>query len=276
MTQNGAHERESTPRLLVVDVPGALDTSYDVVAPENVAFQYRLAGPFVRAAAYAWDLAILGVYFVASFMTILWAVVRISRLFSSDMIWLAETLIIVNAIFIFWFALPIAETYFHGKTLGKKFMGLRVISTTGRPISFSQAFVRNILRSADLTLGVFSVLIMAINNKMARVGDLVTGTIVVNERLQRKGMTKTTFTEPVIATVASNIPDDYVANETTLKALALYASRRLEISSARRYEIAAPFAAKLVKRTDFPYQVDPDAFLCALYSRSFEGDSTRS
>ena len=268
-------ERKSAPRLSVVDASSALDTSYDVVAPENVAFQYRLAGPFLRAAAYAWDLASLGVYFIASFLAVLWINVKLFSLVDFGLDWAIETFILLNAIFVFWFALPLEETFFRGKTLGKKFMGLRAITTTGRPITFSQAFIRNLLRTADLTLGVFSVLLMAINNRMARVGDLATGTIVVNERLQRKGMTKTTFTEPVIATVASNIPDDYVANETTLKALALYASRRLEISSARRYEIAAPLAAKLVKRTNFPYQVDPDAFLCALYSRSFEGESVR-
>ena len=35
----------------------ALDTTIGVVTPENIAFQYQLAGPFRRLPAYAIDLA---------------------------------------------------------------------------------------------------------------------------------------------------------------------------------------------------------------------------
>ncbi len=42
-----------------------IDATVEIVAPENVAFEYRLAGPFVRASAFAVDAAIIGAEIVA-------------------------------------------------------------------------------------------------------------------------------------------------------------------------------------------------------------------
>ena len=38
--------------------PNALDTTIAVVTPENIAFEYQLAGPFRRLPAYLIDLAV--------------------------------------------------------------------------------------------------------------------------------------------------------------------------------------------------------------------------
>ncbi len=43
-----------------------LDTIYNVVAPENVAFQYRLAGPFLRAFAWTIDMTIIFCWLLGS------------------------------------------------------------------------------------------------------------------------------------------------------------------------------------------------------------------
>ena len=246
----------------------ALDTTYEVVAPENVAFQYRAAGPFIRAFAYALDVFVIFLTFVL-FSMLLGEILRFFGARSNRE--LASSLFafffILGALFAFWFWNAFFEAFWGGRTPGKAIMGLRTTTTAGRPISFPQALLRNVLRSADLALGPFCVVVMGANDRMARLGDLAAGTIVVNERLQRRHTQRAIFHEQLIVNIASNIPDEFSASETTMKALALYVSRRLALSPPRRYEIAAPLASTLARRARFPYRVDPDAFLCALYQK---------
>ena len=45
-----------------------------------------------------------------------------------------------------WFYGGFFEAYWNGQTPGKRIMGLRVLSTNGRPINGYQAVLRNLLR----------------------------------------------------------------------------------------------------------------------------------
>jgi uncharacterized RDD family membrane protein YckC len=76
-------------------------------------------------------------------------------------------------------------TYFEatsGQTLGKRLLGIRVISTrTGRPPDLGNSLIRNVLRIIDwlpafYLLGFFVALI---SGRKQRMGDLAAGTIVV-------------------------------------------------------------------------------------------------
>ena len=252
-----------------------LDTTYDVVAPENTAFSYRVGGPFLRALAFTIDLFIMGLYFLGTTIGAIYLVVRLGLV--SDLVEdVMFCLIIFNLLFVFWFWNAIWEVCWSGRTLGKACCGLRVLSISGRAISAQQGVVRNIVRTVDLFLGPFVVLVMCANDRMARLGDLATGTVVVNERLQNRGLMKTSFDERLVATIAANIPENFTISESTFKALSLYVSRRLEISPNRRYEIASGFASVLARQCQFPYRVEPDAFLCAAYTRALkESEATR-
>ena len=79
----------------------------------------------------------------------------------------------------------IFEWLWHGQTPGKRWMKLRVIREDGRPISFFEAIVRNLLREFDImpfpfySVGLISVFA---TDRDQRVGDLVAGTVVVRER----------------------------------------------------------------------------------------------
>ena len=225
------------------DVVAPIDTCYDVVAPENVSFQYRLAGPFLRTAAWFLDLTVIMIWVLIS--TTLWGVflnylrdelVILNDSLRSAIFWF---FLFLNLMFCTWFWNASFEAYCRGRTPGKAAFGLRTVSVSGRPIGMGQAFLRNFIRLADVSLGPFLVLIMGSNDRMARLGDLASGTIVVNERLQKKATPAVVFRE-------ANI---------------------VEISPPRRYEIASPFAGTLARKANFPYRVDPDAFLCALWQR---------
>jgi uncharacterized RDD family membrane protein YckC len=77
------------------------------------------------------------------------------------------------------------EWLWNGQTPGKRWLKLRVIREDGRPVTFWEATVRNLLRTFDMmpapfySIGLISVFITA---KDQRVGDLVAGTVVVRER----------------------------------------------------------------------------------------------
>lgn len=77
------------------------------------------------------------------------------------------------------------EWLWSGQTPGKRWLKLRVIREDGRPITFFEATVRNLLREFDImpfpfySVGLISVFI---SSKDQRVGDMVAGTVVVRER----------------------------------------------------------------------------------------------
>ncbi len=77
------------------------------------------------------------------------------------------------------------EWLWSGQTPGKRWLKLRVIREDGRPVTFWEATVRNLLRSVDMmpapfySIGLISVFT---SSRDQRVGDLIAGTVVVRER----------------------------------------------------------------------------------------------
>lgn len=79
------------------------------------------------------------------------------------------------------------EGLWNGQTVGKRILGIRVRMADGTPITFPAAVGRNLLRPADFLPALYMVGLMAMftNPKSQRLGDLVAGTIVVNEKRDR-------------------------------------------------------------------------------------------
>ncbi len=249
-----------------------LDVAYDVVAPENILFRYVIAGPFLRIWAWLWDVTIISAWLILSTVgatVVLLQVTQHVEGTANDVLFaLFWAFCIANFFFAIWFWNATCEALFSGRTLGKMICGLRTVTLSGGAISVEQAFLRNILRAADWALVPFMVVVMGKTDRMARIGDLVAGTIVVNERVMREKRLSVSFKEERVLAIASHIPDEFVVSESLRGALAFYLARRLETAPARRYELAAPLAGALARKMNFPYQVDPDAFLCALWQKT--------
>ncbi len=250
-----------------------LDTTVEIVTPENIAFRYALAGPFSRLRAYGIDLAIrigtaiaLAIGAVTVFGTMGWGGVGFG-------------FTLVGWFVLAFFYGGVFEAYWNGQTPGKRVVGIRVLTVDGRPINGVQAVLRNILRMADMLpflfaeaglLGLYQVGLWTMigNARFQRLGDLVCGTMVVVEESARIAATAK-FHAPQILEIASLIPPNYVPSRSLAKALMAYVERRGQFSPQRRNELAQHLAAPLRTVFQMPADVPPDVLLCAAYQRWF-------
>ena len=244
-----------------------LDTSVEIVTPENIAFRYRVAGPFRRLPAYLIDLAIRIALVVLT---------MIALQLAFGIFGMAKTAMGISLVLWFvleWFYGGLFETYWNGQTPGKRAMEIRVVSIDGQPIHGWQAILRNILRAADaqpLWLYQVGLLAAAMNDRYQRVGDLACGTMVVVDRRQRlQGVVP--LREPRVAEVAARIPTNFLVDRTLGRALAAYVQRRKAFSPARRQEIAGHLGRPLLEKFGLPPTTDADLLLCGLYQRTFLG-----
>lgn len=159
----------------------ALDASFELETPEHITFCYRLAGPARRGAAYLVDLFIRGVVLAVTAV-----IIELTSKGGNDDLRGAET----GALLLIFFALEWGyfvafDLLSNGASPGKKVFRLRVVHQDGRPISFSDSVLRNLLRAADLLPSFYAVgvLCMMLDSKFRRLGDFVAKTVVVHESL---------------------------------------------------------------------------------------------
>ena len=259
-----------------------LDTTIEIVTPENIAFRYRVAGPFRRFPAY-----IIDVFIRLGLTALLGLVLSLLGLIGGGA--LAIALMLIGWFLLEWFYGGVFETYMNGQTPGKWLMGIRVLTVDGQPINGMQAVVRNILRLADtyplLSLEMFGIpapiyaiptflvglVTMSFNRRFQRLGDLVCGTmVVVEERHWLGGVTK--LDDPRASRLAEYIPADFRVSRSMAHALATYVERRRYFSEARRREVAKHLAEPLLLQFGMRMDTSYDLLLCGLYYRTFVAD----
>ena len=76
------------------------------------------------------------------------------------------------------------EVRSRGRTLGKRWTGLRVVRTGGQPVTFVPSCVRNVMRLVDILPAFYGIGMLSIfvTGRNQRLGDLAAGTLVVRER----------------------------------------------------------------------------------------------
>lgn len=265
-----------------------LDTTIDVVTPENIAFRYQLAGPFRRLPAFLIDVMIrFMLILLAVFLVTLFAGVTGSAL--AGVVGFAA--INIGWFLVWWFYGVAMETWCNGRTVGKIVMRIRVVTVSGQPIGGVQAMLRNLICVADLAppislqffsadappvylipTGIGALIVMTCTRRMQRLGDLAAGTmVVIDERGWTLPVARVDDTR--VPALASYLPADFRVSPSLAKVLALYAERRLLLSPARRRELAKNLATPLTQRFEFREDIDPDLLLYALYWRTFLADS---
>ncbi|HEY0766035.1 MAG TPA: RDD family protein [Pyrinomonadaceae bacterium] len=151
------------------------------------------------------------------------------------------------------------EWIWNGQTPGKRWMKLRVIREDGRPITFWEASVRNLLRTFDMFFPPFySVGLIAVfsSTRDQRIGDMVAGTVVVREREAEAPAFSHLFTSPVSdpALRRSFKPVDFTASlnsltESEIEVVETFLRRRWELPDFPRqwmaWRVSMPILYKL-------------------------------
>ncbi len=152
------------------------DTDLIVATPERVSFGYQVAGLGTRAIAQVLDLLILG----GVLLGITFAAIAIGQAGFDTVAFLLAILGGFVIVFGYFWA---SEAFWSGQTIGKKVFRLRAVGDRGEPMTFMQAGIRNIVRIVDFLPYGYGVglVVLFVNGKGKRLGDLAAGTIVVKD-----------------------------------------------------------------------------------------------
>ena len=252
----------------MANATGQLDTHIEIVTPENIAFQYRLAGPFRRLPAFLIDLGVRLVAALAGFIVAMFVFGPVGL----GGVGFGLTLLLW--FLLEWFYGGLFEALWNGQTPGKRLLGIRVVSIDGQPITPLQAILRNLLREADAQPICFyqvGLLAAMLNDRFQRLGDLACGTmVIVEERRQIQEVLQ--VNEPEAARAVAAIPPAFQPTRSLARALAAYVGRRRIFAWGRRVEIARHVGEPLGERFPIPPNANFDLLLCGLYERAFIAD----
>ena len=241
------------------------DETLVIETPERVALHFALASIGNRFIACAIDhtIQIITLLVLVIVFAIIGDSANLGSRLSNAPKWVVALLIILVFLLMSgYFAL--FEWLWHGQTPGKRWMKLRVIREDGRPISFFEAIVRNLLREFDImpfpfySIGLISVFS---TNRDQRVGDLVAGTVVVREREAEAPAFAEVFASPVsdAALRRSFEPVQFTADVNNLTAQEIsvvesFLRRRWDLKDYPRqwmaWRVAMPILFKLQPQYD--------------------------
>jgi uncharacterized RDD family membrane protein YckC len=148
-----------------------------VATPERVSFDYQVAGLGTRAIAQVLDLLILAGVLLAIFFVAVGLGVATGSEALFNLTFGVGSFVVVFGYF--W----VSEAIWSGQTIGKKVFRLRAVGDRGEPLTFAQAGIRNIVRVVDFMPYGYGVglVVLFVNGKGKRLGDLAAGTIVVKD-----------------------------------------------------------------------------------------------
>jgi len=246
------------------------DDQLSVATPELVAIEFPLAGLGSRFVAILLDylLQALAVFFFILVLVLLLpgqAGRNLTQAGNGLSAKWSIAIMIAVPFLLMWGYFTLFETFWRGQTPGKRIMKIRVIQQTGRPISLFESMGRNLLRFVDWLPAFYFVGVVSlfVTRRQQRLGDLISGTLVVHERpletpLESIGSSRTfTFAamSPDIVPVLreSKLPADAVARLTMadLQALEQYLARRLDVPMATREALANKIAQSIVVKMNY-------------------------
>ena len=216
-----------------------------IETPENVCFTFAAAGVGPRALAYMLDLLLRTLPILAAMLLLSLT----STLFNFvDFLAASNIMVALFIILVFllqWAYYVLFETFWNGRTPGKRVMGIRVVMDGGYPLTFAAAAVRNLLRIIDSLpmMYCFAILTSFINSRSKRLGDIAAGTIVIREEAF-----DVTYLEAI---EKASVPRDslasspfYLSPEAT-DLIARFMKRRTNFDVATRMKLASNIAAKI-------------------------------
>ncbi|HEX8143472.1 MAG TPA: RDD family protein [Pyrinomonadaceae bacterium] len=245
-----------------------------IETPERVPLHFALASTGNRFLACAIDhalqLAVMTLIVIA--FSILLDYTSLVDAFKEAPKWV-EALLILLLFLIFSSYFVFFEWLWNGQTPGKRWLKLRVIREDGRPITFWEAAVRNVMRIFDMQptpvpiVGFYSIglITVFISSKDQRLGDMLAGSVVVREREAEVPSFDQVFASPVsdAALRRSFKPLPFTADLSSLSAKEIevvetFLRRRWDLPDATRQWMAWRVALPIMYKLRPAY--DQDAF----------------
>jgi uncharacterized RDD family membrane protein YckC len=256
-----------------------IERELSIVTPEQVKLQYETAGIGSRAGAHIMDWLLLGIIFILLFT----ALAQTTTLFAEGIAAIAKDYVGALALLLFFVIqysyFVLTEFYMGGKTLGKKWMGIRVIQDNGQALTMLSSLIRNFLRVID-GLPVFyslGIIVSFLHKKDKRIGDMLAGTVVVFDSMRnraklQKKLEKTLkeWKGSLFELEITDAQKSKLSREDWLM-LATFIERLPKLTETKLDEISFQLAAHLLKKLHFTetelYLRTPVAFLIVLYKQ---------
>ena len=214
--------------------------------PEQIALEFPLAGAGSRFLALAIDSFVqIAILLVLALIALLALWFR-SLGFQSLATWVLAVLILL-AFFLYYGYFAAFESLWGGQTPGKRVVGLRVISVTGQPITTFDALLRNLLRIVDQMPGIYAVGLLSIffTSRNQRLGDLVAGTVVVQEL----GLPQADLQSTQVPTTRLGAARLTIEEVEVIQA---FLTRRADLPDYLRGRTAAQLADRIRSRLELP------------------------
>ncbi|MBW4652043.1 MAG: RDD family protein [Kaiparowitsia implicata GSE-PSE-MK54-09C] len=243
--------------------------------PESTELEFALAGLGNRALAIVIDYVLLAialttfwtVWLIASVQVITYAGQIDPRYGSLASTWLLAIALLLSFIlstgYFIWF-----EVMRRGQTPGKRWVNIRVVKADGTPVGIAQAVLRSLLRPID-DAAFIGLLLILLTPREQRLGDLLAGTLVVQEA-------SAVAVNPIyISTQAHALAAEWAAqgHSATLTAddlavVRAYLQRRSQLTATSRSHISATLTQRVGDRLpldNLPPNLSPDDVLEAVY-----------
>jgi uncharacterized RDD family membrane protein YckC len=254
--------------------PPSIDERMAVRTPEHVELHFLVAGAGNRFLALFVDLLIQGLALLGFFMLLgigFWLLRGALGKLANEILDLAGLWILAALFLLFfgvvWGYFTFFETVWAGQTPGKRVIKIRVVREDGRPIGFTEAAIRNLLRvvldSQPFPMHAVGFVTGILNPRFKRLGDYAAGTVVIRERRQAvpaAGARLRAPARPALARAGPRVRQLTPEETATLQA---YLRRRDELDPKTRSEIARRVAVSLLQRLGITQPVDMsyDTFL---------------
>lgn len=239
-----------------------LELLLTVDTPENIDFNYEIAGLGSRFLAAAIDTLVVSVIQAILILTML---IIAGFDFAEAALGMIIAGITLVAFGVLWGYYILFELVWRGQSPGKRALKIRVVRTDGSAITLTESIIRNLIRIVDFLPAFYGlgVVTMFVNENARRLGDLAARTLVVYEHEQvgldslawdstRRRVTEIEITEALDDANVADLPLELLT-EADLSLIEDFLRRRHDIS------IAVSLSKRMVdiveKRLEIPVAV---------------------